>query len=165
MVKLLAWVILGHPCGARLLPLSIASPTLGSAVPTPQYQNIPLNHPLGTSPFTFITTALLTARLRLAINAIGTSWGLHPLDVSVQSLRSSGTMALLCAEVDPDIIHLIGHWWSDEMLHYLNVQAFPLLRNLAPTMLQNGNFHVIPNNRLSANQLHPTLTNQLPLSI
>lgn len=51
-----------------------------------------------------ITPHLLTTRLRIAVAAIGRDWGLHPLDISVQSLRSSGTMALLCAEVDTDLV-------------------------------------------------------------
>jgi hypothetical protein len=32
-------------------------------------------------------------------------------------------MALLCAHVDTEIIHLVGRWCSDEMLRYLHVQA------------------------------------------
>jgi hypothetical protein len=54
-------------------------------------------------------------------------------------------MALLCARVDTDIIHLLGCWRSNEMLRYLHVQAFPLLALLATQMLQNGNFHLMPN--------------------
>lgn len=32
-------------------------------------------------------------------------------------------MALLIACINTDIIHLIGHWWSDEMLRYLHLQV------------------------------------------
>jgi hypothetical protein len=42
--------------------------------------------------------------------------GLSPADISVRSLRSSGAMALLCANVDTDRICLLGRWQSNEML-------------------------------------------------
>jgi hypothetical protein len=57
-------------------------------------------------------------------------------------------MALLCAEVDTDIIRLLGRWYSDEMLHYLHVQAFPLVAPLAAQMVRHGHYTLIPNNRL-----------------
>jgi hypothetical protein len=59
-------------------------------------------------------------------------------------------MALLCGNVDTDRICLLGRLRSDEMLHYLHVQAFPVVANIASTMLQHGNFTLIPNNP------HPT---------
>jgi hypothetical protein len=54
-------------------------------------------------------------------------------------------MALLCAHVDTDRIRLLGRWRSDEMLCYLHVQAYPVVADLAPAMLQHGNFTLIPN--------------------
>jgi hypothetical protein len=65
-------------------------------------------------------------------------------DVSARSLRAAGAMALLCAEVDTDIIRLIGRWRSDEMLRYLHVQAEPVMRGFAPRMLQ-AEFTLLPN--------------------
>jgi len=59
-------------------------------------------------------------------------------------------MALLCGNVDTDRIRLLGRWRSDKMLRYLHVQAFPVVANIASTMLQHGNFTLIPNNP------HPT---------
>lgn len=47
------------------------------------------------------------------------------------SICTSGVLSLLCAKINPDIIHLLGHWWSNEMLHHLHVQAFPLVAPLA----------------------------------
>jgi hypothetical protein len=55
-------------------------------------------------------------------------------------------MALLCGHADTDRIRLLGRWRSDKMLHYLHVQAFPVVALLAPTMLQHGNYALIPNN-------------------
>jgi hypothetical protein len=55
-------------------------------------------------------------------------------------------MALLCGNVDTDRIRLLGRWCSDKMLRYLHVQAFPVVANIASTMLQHGNFTLIPNN-------------------
>jgi hypothetical protein len=65
-------------------------------------------------------------------------------DVSARSLRAAGAMALLCVEVDTDIIRLIGCWRSDEMLRHLHVQAEPVMRRFAPRMLQ-AEFTLLPN--------------------
>jgi hypothetical protein len=46
-------------------------------------------------------------------------------------------MALLCAKVDTDLIHLLGRGHSDEMLHYLHVQTFPIVAPLLATLIPN----------------------------
>jgi hypothetical protein len=66
----------------------------------------------------------------------------------VRSLRASGAMALLCADVDLDHIRLLGRWRSDEMLRYLHVQAFPIVAPLAEQMVRHGFYTLIPNNRV-----------------
>jgi len=43
------------------------------------------------------------------MSALGANWGLKLQDLSIQSLQSSGGMALLCAKVYNDMIHLLGH--------------------------------------------------------
>jgi hypothetical protein len=95
-----------------------------------------------------ITASLLMQQLRSAACALGAASGIAATDVSVRSLSSSGTMALLCAVVDTDIIRLLGRWRSDEMLRYLHVQALPILAPLASQMVQHGNYTLIPNNHL-----------------
>jgi hypothetical protein len=54
-------------------------------------------------------------------------------------------MALLCACVDPNIIRLVGRWRSDEMLCYLHLQAYPLMRSFARRMCSAGHFSLLPN--------------------
>lgn len=71
-------------------------------------------------------------------------YGLSPSEISARSLRAGGAMALLCAKVDTDIIKLVGRWRSDEMLRYLHLQAYPLMRNLAPAMAAHGSFTLLP---------------------
>jgi hypothetical protein len=93
-------------------------------------------------------TSSLTQCLRNATHALSATVGITPADISIRSLRSSGAMALLCAEVDPDKIRLLGRWRSDEMLRYLHIQAYPLVSPLAPLMVRHGHFTLIPNNRL-----------------
>jgi hypothetical protein len=95
-----------------------------------------------------IATSLLTQHLRWAATAIGAASGITAADISVRSLRSAGAMALLCANVDPDRIRLLGRWRSDEMLRYLTVQAFPVLAPFAAQMVHHGNFALLPNNHL-----------------
>jgi hypothetical protein len=97
-----------------------------------------------------VTTTHLTNTLRQATAAMGLAVGITPSDISVRSLCSSGATALLCANVDTDRIRLLGCWRSDEMLRYLHVQAFPVVADLAPTMLQQGNFHIFPNQAIPA---------------
>ena len=60
-------------------------------------------------------------------------------------LRAAGATALLLAQVDPDVIRLIGHWHSDKMLWYLHVQAYPLMRDYSHRMLSAGTYTLIPN--------------------
>ena len=49
-------------------------------------------------------------------------------------------MALLCAQVDSDIIRLLGRWQSDVMLCYLHLQAHPVMKHFAKCMLAGGNY-------------------------
>jgi hypothetical protein len=95
-----------------------------------------------------VDTSALTRCLRDATQSLTATAGITPADISVRSLRSSGAMALLCAEVDPDKIRLMGRWRSDEMLRYLHIQAYPLVAPLAPLMVRHGHFTLIPNNRM-----------------
>jgi hypothetical protein len=53
-------------------------------------------------------------------------------------------MALLCAQVDPDIIKMVGRWRSDAMFRYLHLQATPLIGDLSHRMLTGGNFTLLP---------------------
>ena len=74
---------------------------------------------------------------------MGPSVGISPSDISARSLRASGAMALLCAQVDSDTIRLLGRWRSDEMLRYLHVQAQPVMKNFARRMLEGGHYTML----------------------
>jgi hypothetical protein len=51
----------------------------------------------------------ITAALRFSTAVIGPTVGFLPADISARSLRAAGAMALLCAQVDSDVlIHLLG---------------------------------------------------------
>ena len=91
-----------------------------------------------------VTTAHLTNTLRSITQTFGARFGLIPSDISVRSLRSSGAMALLCANIDTDRIRLLGRWRSDEMLRYLHVQAVPIVAPIAAAMLRHGHFSLLP---------------------
>ncbi len=54
-------------------------------------------------------------------------------------------MALLCANVNPDSIWLLGRWRSDKILRYLHVQELPIVFPLATLTVQHGFFTFIPN--------------------
>ena len=77
---------------------------------------------------------------------LGPALGFLPTDISARSLRASGAMALLCAQVDSDVIRLPIRWRSDEMLvRYLHIQAKPVMRDFASSLLTHGNFVLTPN--------------------
>jgi hypothetical protein len=54
-------------------------------------------------------------------------------------------MALLCAQVNSNVIQLLGRWRSDKMLRYIHVQAEPVMRDFSSRMLQHGSFVLHPN--------------------
>ena len=92
-----------------------------------------------------VTTNHITTFLRQSATVVGERLGIRPQDISARSLRSSGAMALLCAQVDPILIKLVGRWQSDEMLHYLHLQAVGSMHQLASRMLVGGDFRLLPN--------------------
>ena len=61
--------------------------------------------------------------------------GFLPIEVSARSPHAAGAMALLVANVDPDIMQIIGRWRSDEMFCYLHLTAESIMRHFAPMML------------------------------
>jgi len=86
----------------------------------------------------------ITSALRMATASVGHTVGFTAQDISARSLRAGGAMALLCADVDPDIIRLLGRWKSDTMFRYLFVQARPLVNRFAHRMLTDGDFDLLP---------------------
>ena len=94
-----------------------------------------------------VTSTILTATLRCSAAALP-HLGLRPSDISARALRAGGAMALLCGQVDSDIIKLVGRWRSDEMLRYLHLQAYPLMMHLAPSMVRGGQFRMLSHQTL-----------------
>ena len=94
---------------------------------------------------TSVTSSTITSCIREAVTFIGHDLGFLPSDVSARCLRAAGATALLLAQVDPDVIRLIGRWRSDEMLRYLHVQAYPLMKDYSRRMLSSATFTLIPN--------------------
>jgi hypothetical protein len=92
-----------------------------------------------------VTPSVLTVTPRDSVQYLYPNLGFLPPKVSAWSLGAPGAMALLLAWVDPDIIRLIGQWQSDKMLHYLHVQAYPLMHNFSCLILDVGNYTLIPN--------------------
>jgi hypothetical protein len=92
-----------------------------------------------------IKTNYIMIVLRHAVRLIGPEVGLVEADVSARSLWADGAMVIMCAQVDDNIIHLLGRWQSDVMLHSLHMQAHPVVRNFASQMLQHGMFDLIQN--------------------
>jgi hypothetical protein len=84
-----------------------------------------------------ITSTILTSHLRTAAAPLFHVTGFAPSDISARALRAGGAMALLCANVDPDVIKLLGRWRSDQMLRYLHLQSYPQMHSFSKLMLQS----------------------------
>jgi hypothetical protein len=95
----------------------------------------------------FVTASDITSTLRSSVAALGTAS--EPADVSARSLRAAGAMALLCANVNPNTIRMLGRWRSDEMLQYLHLQAQPLMQNFARRMLEGSHYTLLPNQQVA----------------
>jgi hypothetical protein len=92
-----------------------------------------------------VKPADITAALKAAVTFLGPQLGFLASEVTTRCLRATGANALLCANVDPNIISLLGRWTSDQMLHYLFVQAAPLMQDYSRCMLAGSTFTLIPN--------------------
>ena len=100
-----------------------------------------------------ITSVMLTNQLRHAATILFTTIGFPPQDISARALRAGGAMALLCAQVDTDVIKLVGRWQSDQMLRYLHLQAYPKMHSFSKLMFTGGNFTLLNNATVPNNAL------------
>ena len=53
-------------------------------------------------------------------------------------------MALLYTGVNNNTINMIGHWNSNEMIQYLNIQAETTARNFLYLMIDHVTYYFIP---------------------
>ena len=83
-----------------------------------------------------VTPALISTTLKNAVRYLGADLGFLPSDVSARSLRAAGAMALLVAEVDPDIIKILGRWRSEKMFCYLHLSADPIMKDFTSGILR-----------------------------
>lgn len=78
-----------------------------------------------------------------AIDLVGET-GIDPKLMSARSLRPGGATALLCANIDSDVIMLLGRWKSNAMFRYLRIQAHIHADNFAQKMLDHGSYTFAP---------------------
>jgi hypothetical protein len=134
----------GHPvlCPVRTMVCHLEHLCLHRTPPfTPLYGVFDPN-------LTQVTTSEVTKQLCLTCQTIGTTVGITTEDISICSLRSSGAMALLCADIDTETIRLLGRRRSNKIIQYPHVQALPIVIPPALLMVRHGFFSFIPNNRL-----------------
>ena len=108
-----------------------------------------------------VTPEHIKNALQHAAAAVEDVTGIPPEAISARSLRPGGATALLCANVDPDSIQLLGRWKSDAMLRYLRVQATLTSNNFAQSMLTHGNYTFAP----GINQHVQPLPREVPPSV
>ena len=82
---------------------------------------------------------MITRLLRTAASLVPET-GVDPAKIQTRSLRAGGAMALLCGQVDTDMIKFVGRWRSDAMFRYLHAQATPIIN--AEKMHTHGTFQL-----------------------
>ena len=107
-----------------------------------------------------IPPAYITNALRHSAAALQPLTGIDPQLLSARSLRPGGATALLCAQVDPNVIQLLGRWRSDAMLRYLRVAATTVTHTYSQHMLHHGAYTFAPGTYTSATTL--VLPRELP---
>lgn len=85
-----------------------------------------------------VTATAITKEIRASVQILGPDLGFLESNVSVRCLHMACTTAFLLANIDANIIQLIVHWWSDEMLRYLHAQAAMLMSDYSRQMLNAG---------------------------
>jgi hypothetical protein len=70
--------------------------------------------------------------------------GISVDEVSANSLSAGGAIALLCGNVDMNLIHILGRWHIDTMIRYLHMQAQPMFQHFTAKMYNNGNCSFLP---------------------
>ena len=96
--------------------------------------------------FCALTSADLTAALRLAAAQCQSITGIPPAKITARSLRAGGATALLCAKIDKEVVKLLGHWRSDAIDVYLRTNTIGLTKGFSTKMLEHGNYKFISYN-------------------
>jgi len=86
----------------------------------------------------------VTGVLRHAAAANRSVTGINPKDISARSLRAGGAMALLCGDVDHNLIQMLGCWHSDAMMRCLHLEAQPIMSKFAAKMFNHGKYSFNP---------------------
>ncbi len=121
-----------------------------TSVTTMHHQPHPLSvplHPLGPRVSLLPSSLLNSARL-LPSFALGMDLGFPPSEVTAHLLHAARAMALLVANVDTNIIQLMGWWCSNKLLWYLHLTAEPITKTFASPML-HAYFSIIPSQLVS----------------
>ncbi len=87
--------------------------------------------------------SFITTQLCQAVTFLGSDLGFLPSEVSACLLHADGVMAPLVANIDIDIIQLLGHWCSDEMFQYLHLIAELITKSFAIPIL-HADYHLVP---------------------
>ena len=87
-----------------------------------------------------VTSTIITNGLRHSAQSLQRTTGIDWELLSARSLRPGGATALMCANIDPTWIQLLGRWKSDAMLRYLRIQAHVNAANFSQLMLDHGSF-------------------------
>ena len=91
-----------------------------------------------------VKAAYITNGLRHAAQGLQPTTGIDYTLLSARSIRPGGATALMCADIDPDYVGLLGRWKSDAMFRYLRTQAATYHKHLSQKMLDHGHYTFAP---------------------
>ena len=91
-----------------------------------------------------VSSRLITNGLRHSAQSLQDTTGIDYALLSARSLRPGGATALMCANIDPTWIQLLGRWKSNAMLRYLRIQAHVNNAHFSQLMLDHGSFTFAP---------------------
>ncbi len=83
-------------------------------------------------------TIFVTNALRHAANSLPGYKDIDTKLIGSRSLRPGGATALMCANIEPAYIALLGRWKSDAMCRYLRTQAGSYHKHFSQKMLDHG---------------------------
>ena len=87
---------------------------------------------------------MISQTLKDAVAFCGPNIGFTAKYMSAQSLCLEGSILLICAIIESNIIKMIGLWSSDDMLWYLHVKADSAMWNITSLVASHGTWNLLP---------------------
>jgi hypothetical protein len=74
--------------------------------------------------------------------------GINTIEISACSLWVGGAMTILLGWIAMDSIWMMGHWYSDDVMRYLHIQAQPIISNYTFRMYNQRTCAFLPGEKV-----------------